>query len=344
MGTELSMKPTGWFQVGWSADIGTGQVVPLRYFGADLVAYRGLDGVLRIHDAQCQHLGASLAHGGCVVEGGIQCPFHGWVWGPDGRNVRIPYEERPHKARRVRPWQVAERNESVYLWHDTEGREPLWEVPDAFTGMGSHVAAREFHPSLPDGRIRMTGLRVHPQTLVENAVDPHHFRFVHGTEISPAVLEEVVAGPEWYARVGFGRRWASDPKRDPEARDTLNTLVIRWSGVGVSLNAEQLKEGIRVIAICGTPVDDEFTEIFATYWADRVEADAVPGNHERRIAQAKLALPDDVRIWHHQKYLEPPGLATSEAAGFRKLRRWAKQFYPEAQGSAEQAPVAAMRT
>jgi hypothetical protein len=41
------------------------------------------------------------------------------------------------------------------------------------------------------------------------------------------------------------------------------------------------------------------------------------------------ALPDDINIWNHQKYLDSPALATSEAAGFRKLRRWAQGFYPE---------------
>jgi 3-ketosteroid 9alpha-monooxygenase subunit A len=101
-------------------------------------------------------------------------------------------------------------------------------------------------------------------------------------------------------------------------------LTILWSGLGVSFNVEQLRNGMRVIAICTTPVDDKKSEIFATYWADHVEADAAPGHYEGRIAEAKRALPDDIRIWNHQIYLEPPGLATSETVGFRSLRRWAR--------------------
>ena len=94
----LGLDLTGWFQVAWSGDIGTEQVIPMRYFGRDLVAYRGRDGVVRVHDRHCRHLGASLAHGGCVVDDGIQCPFHGWVWTPDGHNVSIPYQDRPNRA------------------------------------------------------------------------------------------------------------------------------------------------------------------------------------------------------------------------------------------------------
>jgi hypothetical protein len=41
-----------------------------------------------------------------------------------------------------------------------------------------------------------------------------------------------------------------------------------------------------------------------------------------------LALPDDIAIWEHQIYLDPPGLTTSEAAGFKQLRTWARSFYP----------------
>jgi 3-ketosteroid 9alpha-monooxygenase subunit A len=336
----LSLNLTGWFQVGWSADIGIGDVVPMTYFGEDLVAYRGLDGVLRVHDAHCQHLGASLAHGGCVVKEGIQCPFHGWVWAPDGRNVHIPYQDRVNKARRVRPWHVLERNESVYLWHDAAGREPMWGVPDALRDLGPHVAARTFHPALPAGREHYKNLHVHPQAFAENAVDPHHFRFVHKTPISPVVLSEQADGPIWRARVGFGNRWVSDPARDPDENDTLNTLIIYMAGLGLTFNAEQLRGGMRVISIGVTPVDDETTEIFATYWADEVAADSVPGHYEGRITEAKRALPDDIKIWEHQIYLEPPGLATSEAAAFRKLRRWATQFYPESRPAPDGAAAA----
>ena len=45
---NLSMKPTGWFQIGWSAEIRPGQAVPMRYFGKDLVAFRSGSGVLSV--------------------------------------------------------------------------------------------------------------------------------------------------------------------------------------------------------------------------------------------------------------------------------------------------------
>jgi 3-ketosteroid 9alpha-monooxygenase subunit A len=329
----LSLELTGWFQVAWSGDLGPEQVVPLRYFGRDLVAYRGRDGAVRVHDRHCRHLGASLAHGGCVVEDGIRCPFHGWVWGPDGRNLSIPYQDRPNTARRLGTWPVVERNESIYLWHDPAGREPLWDVPDALRG-APHAAEREFHPAWPAGRSHYPDLRVHPQMVAENAVDAHHFRFVHQTPTSPVVLQEVVEGPQWWARVGFGRGWA-EHARDADGAlrtDTGNTIEILWAGLGVSVNVEHMRDGIRVITINTTPVEDGRTELFATYWVDRADGDLEDGTYERRLDEAKMALPDDIAIWNHQIFLDPPALATEEARGFRGIRRWAGQFYPAGAG------------
>ena len=56
----LSMKPTGWFQVAWSAEVGIGEVHQMTYFGQDMVAWRTQSGRLTVMDAYCEHLGAHL--------------------------------------------------------------------------------------------------------------------------------------------------------------------------------------------------------------------------------------------------------------------------------------------
>src|ERR1700716_3692821 len=91
-----SMAPTGWFQIAWSADVAVGDVAPMHYFGRDLVVFRELNGGVKALDAHCQHLGASLAHGGCVVEDGIQCPFPGWGGTGEGGTRAIPTQAGPN--------------------------------------------------------------------------------------------------------------------------------------------------------------------------------------------------------------------------------------------------------
>ena len=132
----LSMKPTGWFQVAWSEEIGVGDVHKMKYFDQEMVAWRSESGELTVVNAYCEHLGAHLGYGGKVVGEVLQCPFHGWQWSRQGRNVCIPYQDHPNRGRRIRTYPVVERNESVYIWHDVERREPYFDAPDVFAFIG----------------------------------------------------------------------------------------------------------------------------------------------------------------------------------------------------------------
>jgi 3-ketosteroid 9alpha-monooxygenase subunit A len=117
MKVPFTWRPTGWFMIGWSADFAEGRTRPLNYLGHDLVAYRTADGELPVLDAHCPHLGAHIGHGGKVNGDCVECPYHGWGYGPDGVNRYIPYEDRPNASKRLRTWPVDERREWVFIWH-----------------------------------------------------------------------------------------------------------------------------------------------------------------------------------------------------------------------------------
>jgi hypothetical protein len=40
----------------------------------------------------------------------------------------------------------------------------------------------------------------------------------------------------------------------------------------------------------------------------------------------------DIYIWSHQRYSDPPALSPKEFKGFTAIREWAKQFYPDGRG------------
>jgi len=303
-------RPTGWFQVAWSADLEVGDVKPLHYFGAELVAFRDLDGAVRVLDAHCQHMGADLSHGGCVVEGGIQCPFHGWAWsGDDGHNVRIPYEPHADDARRVRCWPTAEFNECIYVWHDARHRAPRWPAPDSWGGLSDRVGKHWFRPIGPDEKQFFAGVTVRPQVVAESSVDRQHYRFVHKVPVSPKLLTSTADNSSWHATIGFGAG---------------NPVEICWHGLGLSFSCEDNGDGMQIISICPTPVDDAMSDIFATYW---VSEDL---DYDDRLCAAKRMLPDDIEIWAHMLYLDRPALAPSEADDFQHMREWARGFYPPA--------------
>lgn len=332
----LSMKPTGWFQVAWSAEIAPGEVKPLRYFDQDLVMYRGQTGTVHIFDAYCEHLGANLAYGGTVSGDNIVCPFHGWEWNSEGRNVCIPYQDRPNKARRIRTWPVAELNESIYIWHDVLGRDPLYEVPDVFALFPDGATAADYYPSYPEACLVREALPLHPQYVIENGVDYAHFKFVHRAAEIPRFTRQDFDDWQFYAdfAMTFRPRGLVDENGDQVVVEGGVSAVNVGISLGFSLawGVDRIRGQVSV-----TPVDEATSDIRSMVWLERLPGDdgeRVPESLNKRIRIANNQFLADVNIWEHQRYTEPPGLVTAEAKGFRTVRRWATRFYPDgARGS-----------
>ena len=317
-------RPSGWFQIGWSNAFPRGEVRPLRYFGQDLVAYRADDGILHVLDAYCRHLGAHLGFGGTVRDDCIVCPFHGWHWDLEGRNRYIPYQEdRPNKSRRLKPWPVREDAGIAYVWHDLNNGAPTWAVPDIFTDTGDHTAAVTYHDPGPAAQLTYGRLTLHPQLVSENAADPIHFRYVHGSRDHPVFLRRWERDAWWFSQIGFGRRWV-EMQPDSHTGDTLSILV-----AGIGLNLTSLSGSANtLILLATTPIDDTTSELFQTVWLEKLPGDDAPGVRKARVDAATSQLPKDIAIWQHQRFEDPPALATREGRAYTDLRKWARQFYP----------------
>lgn len=344
----LSMRPTGWFQVAWSQELSVGDVKPLTYFGRDLVIYRTEDGQAHIMDAYCEHLGAHLGYGGSVKGDRLVCPFHGWEWNTDGRNVCIPYQDRPNQARRIRTWPVCERNESIYLWHDLLDRPPLYEVPDVFALFDGSGGADAYYRTYPGGIMDKPGMHVHPQYVIENGVDFAHFKFVHRAAEVPNFTRQDF--DDWCFYADFDMTYR--PSRTSAGAGSTDEVRggVRAVNVGISLGFS-FGWGVdhQLLQVSVTPVDEETSDIRTGIWLQRLPDDDSldpPASLERRMRIAHNQFLADVNIWEHQRYTEPPGLATAEAKGFRTVRRWATRFYApgelgstaEHQGAAPDGP------
>ena len=326
---ELDRDLDGWFQVGWSADINPGQITTLRYFDEELVAFRGDDGRLSVLDAYCQHIGAHLG-AGCVTETGVRCPFHGWVWDGEGRNVSIPYQEQPNRARRIRSWPVCERNGAVYVWSSAASEEPRCAIPDVLAdpAVAPLLAGRAFHPPVHK---HFAGLRIHPQLVIENAVDLGHFPEVHGIPVLPEILHHEADEWIWHSEVGFGPGWRG---RRIAERPEAASLVIHFVGIGVSFNILFAGGAAAVVSRGTTCVDDTTAELFETCWVEQRPGDD-GSSVAKRQAWAMAPVEQDLAIWNTQRYLDPAGLATAEVRAFNELRRWTAKFY---RSGADRAP------
>jgi phenylpropionate dioxygenase-like ring-hydroxylating dioxygenase large terminal subunit len=70
----------------------------------------------------------------------------------------------------------------------------------------------------------MRSANISVPVIAENAVNPHHVRFVHKTPISPTELRETRDDATWVATVGFGKRnWARNfyPEAAESALETV---------------------------------------------------------------------------------------------------------------------------
>ncbi len=96
-----------------------------------------------------------------------------------------------------------------------------------------------------------------------------------------------------------------------------------------------------------TPVDEFTSDVrFMVYIgrpAGRADRDPVRAETKARAFGDEVIrqFSQDVHIWAHQRYSDPPALANSEQEGFTAIRSWAKQFYPDGRGGGSAAELAA---
>ncbi|WP_109530756.1 MULTISPECIES: aromatic ring-hydroxylating oxygenase subunit alpha [Nocardia] len=325
MKVPFTWKVTGWFMVGWSAEFPLGEVRPLRYFGEDLVAYRDESGELHILTGHCRHLGAHIGYGGKVVGDCVECPFHGWRWGPDGTNRKIPGEDRVNRGLRLRVYPVNEQNGCVFMWHQPDGKEPQWEMPDILRMFPElETDPENFYRPYPEFSSKTEREPVHPQVVLENGPDSLHFEYVHGATVTPQMLDYSAVDHTWNFLTGWPDARSDDPNK------MALKIHAQMFGLGGSISAFDGSSKHRLI-FATTPVDDECSDLFYSIWWPKNpgdESDVPPPEVRARVEkQFLVTVWEDLSIWRHQKYVERPPLSPKDAKPYLSLRKWATQFY-----------------
>jgi phenylpropionate dioxygenase-like ring-hydroxylating dioxygenase large terminal subunit len=66
-----------------------GDFVTYDFLDQSVVVMHGDDGGVRAFQNACRHRGVQVVEGRGSGATGFTCPFHGWCYGPDGRNTRV---------------------------------------------------------------------------------------------------------------------------------------------------------------------------------------------------------------------------------------------------------------
>lgn len=127
MSTAGSLWPHTWYPLRRSKEAPPGCVTPIRAFGEDWILCRNHDGTVALLDGHCTHRGASLGHGGEIVDGCVQCPFHGFRYGMDGKCTFIPDNSRLPKAAVLKSLPLAESLGMIWVFY---GATPTFPPPN----------------------------------------------------------------------------------------------------------------------------------------------------------------------------------------------------------------------
>lgn len=280
-----------WHAVVRSADL-TGRPLPVRLCGDDLVVWRGRDGVVAAAPDRCPHREAPLSLG-VVVDGLLECPYHGWSFGPDGRCELVPASGPgapvPPRAH-LGCVRVQERYGLVWVCLG----EPAADLP-----------------VVPEDTDRSFRRIVHPMEawatavtrMVDNFNDVAHFAWVHrGTfgsdatrRVAPVALEQL---GDWYgwqyevtaANAGVATTASGQADATVERRMTTGFSLPFLVRSTIEYPATGLQHALLLVS---TPVDDTHSQFTFVVWRNddfSVPADEVTALDRAIGAEDKLML------------------------------------------------------
>lgn len=325
--------PRGWFVVG-EASQATNVPVSLRYFGRDMIMYRGASGKVVVMDAYCPHMKTHLAKNTTsyvvldndhVVGDDIRCPYHGWKFGPDGKCNEIPYSPAPiPKAAKIRSFPTQEWGGLVLMWHDEEEGEPDYDP---------HPLPEWEDKTWVNWKIDDLGsLNCHAQEVIDNITDKAHLEPIHGSQ-NIEYFENIYKDHRVWQKLAAGHKTLSD---DVLKNDTW------YTGPGLLMSRMDSGYYNSIMLVAHTPIEDGSVH---AWHALTVQPPNFPPTEEDLGAVAayqeasRAALYQDFDVWANKK----PCLQPMQVIGdgpFNKTRIWYKQFYnPRAEAKTYQEAV-----
>ena len=317
--------PVGWYTVATSGELRAGQVLPVKYFGEELILYRTESGEARLTDAYCPHMGAHLGSGKVQGEN-LRCAFHGFEFGGDGRCVRTAYGKAVPRKAKLGTWPIREHNGYIFAWYHPEGKQADWEVPvlpgpaEGWTGF----------------RTRAMKLNSHPQETSENSVDIGHFVEVHG--FGGAWSEGDLEIDGHLLKGAYGIQYPLGKKIRFMAKFRVEVHGLGYSLVRVNVERFGLEINLLVLS---SPIEHGKiilrTATAVKHWGPRPVTNLI---REASSWGLNREVGQDAPIWEAKRYVEKPILAEGDGP-IAEYRRYCQQFYVQEAAKTTQLPVVA---
>ena len=271
-----------WHPVLRATDLGD-QPVARTLLTERLALYRAGDGRPVAVPDRCPHREAPLSKGH-MLDGCLQCPYHGWTFDGDGRCVLVPSNApdvpAPPKAH-LRPLHCVERYGLIWVCPG----EPAAGIPDI--------------PQEDDATFRRINVEVqtwHTSALrmVDNFLDISHFPWVHVGTFGSATERQVptfelqdIGDFHGYA---YEVEVANTNTEGQRVSGSTATTLTREMTSGFSLpftcrSTIRYESGLEhILLLCSTPVDDETAYFTFVVW--RNDDFSVPAEEVIRFDRA----------------------------------------------------------
>ncbi len=260
------MIKNNWYVAGESEEL-SDKPRRVKMLGQNFVLFRDLAGQAACLSDVCVHRGGSLGHLSKVIDGCVECPYHGWRYDASGQCVLIPAQGPGlpiSKKARVDSYPTLERYGFIWVFlgdlPESE-RPPIPDYPEYDDAKQWRVIRGRFF------------WRANYARVVENGIDPAHAAFIHANVFGNA--EDPRIPPVEVSESEFGAEMTIDLTR-PRAKGIIGYLrkepkepcvrvKVGFAMAGLTITLRQrITENMRLALFdANTPVDEDHTQ---TYW------------------------------------------------------------------------------
>lgn len=234
---------------------------PLRVkrLNEDLVLWRDQNGNACCIADRCCHRGVSLACGK-IIEGKLECPFHGFIYDKSGKVTVIPANgknKQVPETMKVKAYEIYEGYGLIWIWWGDDDK--MTKEPFFFKELADFSYSTFADP-----------WSVHYSRAIENQLDVVHLPFVHKTTIGSG-NKTLVNGPvvkrEGDLITFYVNNVKDDGKTTPlkpdEIADYEKLFHLQFHYPNIWQNF--ISDKIRAFAAF-VPVDDENTIVYIRYY------------------------------------------------------------------------------
>jgi choline monooxygenase len=245
-----------------------------------IVVTHGEDGETRAFVNVCRHRGSTVAEG-AGNRRTLQCPYHAWTYGLDGRLRAAPRADFDVDEVALAPVRLERWGPFLFVNADDEAAplaETLGDVPGQVAELGLDVDALRFHH-----RSEWT-VAANWKVVAENFLECYHCAVAH-----PSFTALVDVSPDAY-RLEVGRLSSTQigPARDGETRSQFHFV---WPNTGINVFPGGPNLSIGPIVPASPERTDRFLDYFfggavdESWIADLLELDDQVGCEDRALVE-----------------------------------------------------------